>query len=79
MAAENITIDGTDYAIADLNDGQKYMINQIEAISRKEAAQRFELDQTMMARRAFENALVAAISSQEGRDGENDNGSPQKD
>ena len=61
MAAEKIIIGETEYPIADLSDQNKYLVNQIESMNRREATLKMELDQVMMAKQGFERALIASL------------------
>lgn len=78
--AATITIDDREYDIEnDLNDSQRYMVDQINAAKRKQAQARVDMDQGVILEKGFSEALVASIKSQEEQDGENGNGSAQAD
>lgn len=78
--AATIKIDDREYDIEnDLNDQQRYMVDQISAAKRIQAKARSELDQGVMLEKGFSEALIASLTSQEGNDGENGNGSTQAD
>lgn len=66
MAAEKIIIGETEYPIADLSDQNKYLAAQIEAMAQKEGRLKMELDQVLMAKRGFEQALIASLTDAEG-------------
>lgn len=61
MAAQTIIIGDTEYAVADLSDQNKYLAAQIEAMVHKENTLKMELDQVMMAKRGFEQALISSL------------------
>lgn len=78
--AATITIDDREFDIEnDLNDSQRYMVDQINAAKRKQAQARVDMDQGVILEKGFSEALVASIKSQEEQDGENGNGSAQAD
>lgn len=78
--AATIQIDDREYDIEnDLNDSQRYMVDQINAAKRKQAQARVDMDQGVILEKGFSEALVASIKSQEDEDGENGNGSAQAD
>ena len=76
---ENIfTLDGNSYKEEDLDNQQKYLINQIKDLQAKSASLRFQLDQVSVAQSSFTNSLIASLkekmeSIENGED--NDNGS----
>ena len=66
MAEENIfTLDGNSYKEEDLNNQQKYLINQIKDLQTRGASLRFQLDQVTVAQNAFTNSLIASLKSEE--------------
>ena len=79
MTDENIfTLDGNSYKEEDLDNKQKYLINQIKDLQAKSASLRFQLDQVSVAQSSFTNSLIASLkekmeSIEDGED--NDNGS----
>lgn len=78
--AATIKIDDREYDIEnDLNDSQRYMVDQINAAKRKQAQARVDMDQGVILEKGFSEALIASLTSQEGNDGENGNGSTQAD
>jgi len=78
--AATITIDDREYDIEnDLNDSQRYMVDQINAAKRKQAQARVDMDQGVILEKGFSEALIASLKSQEEQDGENGNGSAQAD
>lgn len=78
--AATIKIDDREFDIEnDLTDQQRYMVDQISAAKQRKAQARFDMDQGVMLEKAFSEALVASIMSQEDDDGENSNGSTQAD
>ena len=79
MAEENIfTLDGNSYKEEDLDNQQKYLINQIKDLQAKSASLRFQLDQVSVAQSSFTNSLIASLKEKmesiENGEG-NDNGS----
>lgn len=78
--AATIKIDDREYDIEnDLNDQQRYMVDQISAAKRIQAKARSELDQGVMLEKGFSEALIASLVSQEDSDGEDNGGSAQAD
>ena len=59
---ENIfTLDGNSYKEEDLDNKQKYLINQIKDLQAKSASLRFQLDQVSVAQSSFTNSLIASL------------------
>jgi hypothetical protein len=78
--AATITFNDREYDIEnDLNDSQKYMVDQINAAKRKQAQARSDMDQGVILEKGFSEALIASLESQEDDNGENGNGSTQAD
>jgi len=78
--AATITIDDREYDIEnDLNDQQRYMVDQINAAKRKQAQARVDMDQGVILEKGFSEALVASLDNQEEDNGENGDRSTQKD
>lgn len=78
--AATIKINDREYDIEnDLNDSQRYMVDQISAAKRKQAQARSDMDQGVILEKGFSEALIASLQSQEDEDGENGNGSAQAD
>lgn len=76
--AATITINDREYDIEnDLNDQQRYMVDQISAAKRTQAKARVDMDQGVMLEKGFSEALIASLMSQEDDDGEDGNGSAQ--
>jgi iron uptake system EfeUOB component EfeO/EfeM len=65
MAANMIEIDGVQHDIDGMDDKHKYLAAQIDAMNRKIANLQFEMDQVMMAKQGFINALVAGLATPE--------------
>ena len=62
MTDENIfTLDGNSYKEEDLDNKQKYLINQIKDLQAKSASLRFQLDQVSVAQSSFTNSLIASL------------------
>ena len=79
MAEENIfTLDGNSYKEEDLDNQQKYLINQIKDLQAKSASLRFQLYQVSVAQSSITNSLIASLKEKmesiENGEG-NDNGS----
>ncbi len=78
--AATIKINDREYDIEnDLNDQQRYMVDQIKEAQRKQAQARSDMDQGVILEKGFSEALIASLESQEDEDGENGNGSAQAD
>ena len=56
-----INIDGNSYKEEDLDNKQKYLINQIKDLQTKSASLRFQLDQVSVAQSSFTNSLIASL------------------
>jgi len=62
LTKENIfTLDGNSYKEEDLDNKQKYLINQIKDLQAKSASLRFQLDQVSVAQSSFTNSLIASL------------------
>jgi len=63
METENnvVTINGQDYVEDNLNDNQKYFINQIRDLQLKAANIRFQLDQVVVAQDKFTEELIKTV------------------
>ena len=62
MTDENIfTLDGNSYKEEDLDQTQKYFINQIKDLQAKSTQLRFQLDQVSVAQSSFTNSLIASL------------------
>ena len=62
MSDENIfTLDGNSYKEEDLDNKQKYLINQIKDLQAKSASLRFQLDQVSVAQSSFTNSLISSL------------------
>jgi len=65
MTEENkenvINIEGNSYKEEDLDNKQKYLINQIKDLQSKSASLRFQLDQVSVAQSSFTNSLIASL------------------
>ena len=62
MTDENIfTLDGNSYKEEDLDQTQKYFINQIKDLQAKSTQLRFRLDQVSVAQTSFTNSLIASL------------------
>lgn len=65
MAANMIEIDGVEHDIDAMADNHKYLAAQIDAMNRKIASIQFEMDQAVMAKQGFVNALAAGLVDSE--------------
>ena len=65
MSKNVININGTDYDSEDLNNDQKYIINQIQDLQTKENSLRFQLDQVRVAREVFVANLIKSLETEE--------------
>tara|TARA_S200002703_G_C3700030_1_gene214980 strand:- start:288 stop:512 length:225 start_codon:yes stop_codon:yes gene_type:complete len=62
--SNNILIDNEEYAIDDMDDTQKYYLNQVRNLRQRIAEARFNLDQLAAAESQFSNQLVSSVKSQ---------------
>tara|TARA_R100001463_G_scaffold19160_3_gene47293 strand:- start:17 stop:256 length:240 start_codon:yes stop_codon:yes gene_type:complete len=67
-----ISIDGTEIDYEELEDKQKYMVNQIKDLNIKIANAEFVLDQLRIAQNSFTNLLVQSLK-EESDDSDKDN------
>ncbi len=67
METENnvITINGQDYVEDNLDEGQKYFINQIRDLQLKSNNLRFQLDQVVVAQDKFTEELIKTVEIEE--------------
>ncbi len=56
-----VTINGQEYIEDNLNEGQKYFINQIRDLQLKAANLRFQLDQVVVAQDKFTEELIKTV------------------
>ena len=63
METENnvITINGQEYIEDNLNEGQRYFINQIRDLQLKANSLRFQLDQVVVAQDKFTEELIKTV------------------
>ena len=63
METENnvVTINGQEYIEDNLNDNQKYFINQIRDLQLKAANLRFQLDHVVVAQDKFTEELIKTV------------------
>jgi hypothetical protein len=62
MSESNVvTIAGKEYEESNLDDQQRYLINQIRDLQSKAAGLRFQLDQVQAAQDVFTNGLIASV------------------
>ena len=67
METENnvVTINGQEYIEDNLNEGQRYLINQIRNLQLKAANLRFQLDQVVVAQDKFTEELIKTVEVEE--------------
>jgi len=67
METENnvVTINGQEYIEDNLNEGQKYFINQIRDLQLKANSLRFQLDQVVVAQDKFTEELIKTVEVEE--------------
>ena len=56
-----VSINGTDYIEDDLDEKQRYLINQIRDLQLKSNNLRFQLDQVVVAQERFTEELIKAL------------------
>ena len=56
-----VSINGTDYIEDDLDERQRYLINQIRDLQSKSNNLRFQLDQVVVAQERFTEELIKAL------------------
>ena len=61
---QTITIDNTDYNVADLSDQAKALLNHINDLDRKISSTQFNLDQLNVGRQAFGSMLRDALAEE---------------
>jgi hypothetical protein len=63
METENnvVTINGQEYIEDNLNEGQRYFINQIRDLQLKANSLRFQLDQVVVAQDKFTEELIKTV------------------
>ena len=67
METENnvVTINGQEYIEDNLNEGQRYFINQIRDLQLKANSLRFQLDQVVVAQDKFTEELIKTVEVEE--------------
>ena len=60
-----ITINDVEYDVAEMNDSQKYTVNQVRALNNKIVNAQFEIDQLRAAYDMFSRVLVDSITQEE--------------
>ena len=60
---QTVTIDGTEYDIADLSDQSKMLIDHVADLDRKLASMAFQRDQLQVGRDAFFSMLKKALET----------------
>ena len=59
-----ITVDGKEHDVSDLDEKEIYVLRQVKVLREKIAEARFNLDQLVMAERAFSNTLVTSLKKE---------------
>jgi len=67
METENnvVTINGQEYIEDNLNEGQRYLINQVRDLQLKANSLRFQLDQVVVAQDKFTEELIKTVEIEE--------------
>ena len=65
-----ITINDVKYDVAEMNDTQKYTVNQVRALNNKIINAQFEIDQLRAAYDMFSRVLVDSVSQEKEDDTE---------
>ena len=60
-----ITINDVEYDVAEMNDTQKYTVNQVRALNNKIVNAQFEIDQLRAAYDMFSRVLVDSVTQEE--------------
>lgn len=60
-----ITINDTEYDVGEMNDQQKYAVNQVRALNNKIVNAQFEIDQLRAAYDMFSRVLVDSVKEEE--------------
>ena len=60
-----VTINGQEYIEDNLNEGQRYFINQIRDLQLKANSLRFQLDQVVVAQDKFTEELIKTVEVEE--------------
>lgn len=60
-----ININGKEHDFSEMNDGQKYLIGQIQDLQKRSAQLRFSLDQVAVAQDVFFAKLVESLEEVE--------------
>jgi hypothetical protein len=63
-----VSINGTDYIEDDLDERQRYLINQIRDLQLKSNNLRFQLDQVVVAQDKFTEELIKALEESKQED-----------
>ena len=63
-----VSINGTDYIEDDLDERQRYLINQIRELQLKSNNLRFQLDQVVVAQDKFTEELIKALEESKQED-----------
>tara|TARA_R100001460_G_scaffold29909_4_gene59235 strand:+ start:2341 stop:2565 length:225 start_codon:yes stop_codon:yes gene_type:complete len=65
MTEEKITVEGKEHDVSDLDDKEIYVLKQVKILRQRIEDARINLDQLVMAERAFANTLVSSLQKGE--------------
>lgn len=65
MEDQKVTIEGTEYNVADLSQEQQYMVAQVNDLRGKANNLRFQLDQVVIAEEHFRKMIIESVEPQE--------------
>ena len=65
MTEEKITVEGKEHDVSDLDDKEIYVLKQVKLLRQRIEDARINLDQLVMAERAFSNTLVSSLQKGE--------------
>jgi|TARA_R100000426_G_scaffold46842_1_gene35065 hypothetical protein len=65
MTEEKITVEGKEHDVSDLDDKEIYVLKQVKLLRQRIEDARINLDQLVMAERAFANTLVSSLQKGE--------------
>jgi hypothetical protein len=65
MEDQKVTIEGTEYNVADLSQEQQYMVAQVNDLRGKANNLRFQLDQVVIAEEHFRKLIIESVKPQE--------------
>ena len=65
MTEEKITVEGKEHDVSNLDDKEIYVLKQVKILRQRIEDARINLDQLVMAERAFANTLVSSLQKGE--------------